>query len=211
PFLKKTIKMVADGGKIRDYNDKPIITPTGGEMAGMVLGVNPKRLRDFDDAQRIASQAKKMEDEQTKRKNSELADYATQGRFDVVNQFLLEQKKKDPAFDLRQRAQTIANQAVEISLPRDLRRGAAGEEYAKALRMMHYKPSAEMPTEMDRKQLQLQFLMQMGVRPDAGSYRTSVNKAALMDSLREQTPDASRYELQRMAERLQKRMPATGS
>jgi len=207
PFLKKTIKMVADGGKIRDYNDKPIITPTGGEMAGMVLGFNPKRLRDFNDSQRISSQAKKMEDEQTKRKNGELADNMANGRFDVVNQFLLEQKKKDPAFDLRKRAQTIVDQTTEIVLPRDLRRGGAGEEYAKALRIMHYKPSAEMPTEMERQQLKMRLLMNLGVRPDPASSRTSVNKAVLMDSLREQNPDASRYELQRMAERLQRRMP----
>jgi hypothetical protein len=85
----------------------------------MVLGFQPKRLRDFNDQQRIASQAKKMQDEQTKRTNSDLADNMTKGRFDVVNQFLLEQKKKDPMFDIRKRVQTLADQAVELTVTRD--------------------------------------------------------------------------------------------
>ena len=57
PVAKKFANLVADGFKVRDYNGKPVLDPTGGEVVGMALGFQPKRLSDWNKTQRIAISA----------------------------------------------------------------------------------------------------------------------------------------------------------
>ena len=63
PVAKKFANLAADGFKVRDYNGKPVLDPTGGEIAGMALGFQPKRLSDWNKTQRIALSAERMEDQ----------------------------------------------------------------------------------------------------------------------------------------------------
>jgi hypothetical protein len=209
PFLKKAARWVLNDSKVRDYNNKPLMDPTAGEQLGIALGFQPTRLRKFNDAQRVAKAAKAQEDAARKQETAKYGDLVAKGKYNEVNQWMLEQKRKDPLFDIPKRAQTIANQAVELTFPRDLRRETGGEEYAQALRIMGYKPTAQMVPETQRKQVYAQHLMNMGVRPDPASFNRTMRKASVEDELRAQYPEASRYEIRRMAERLQRSMPVT--
>jgi hypothetical protein len=207
PFLKKAARWVLNDSKVRDYNNKPLMDPTAGEQLGIALGFQPTRLRKFNDAQRVAKAAKTQEDAARKQEVAKYGELVKEGKYAEVNQWMLEQKRKDPLFDIRKKAQTIANQAVELTFPRDLRRETGGEEYAQALRIMGYKPTAQMVPETQRKQAYAQHLMNMGVRPDPASFSRTMRKASTEDELRAQYPEASRYEIRRMAERLERNMP----
>lgn len=200
PAAKKFVNLASDGFKIRDYNNKPVFDPTGGEVVGMALGFQPKRLSDWNAAQRVALSAEKMEDEREKTFRQDIANQMLKGRMDVVRQTLRQRVHDDPEFDWEKAAKSAAKAAVELQFPRDLRReGSGSEEYAKVLRL--YNLDATLPSETARKQFEAKMLGNFGLRIDSRSIR----KAQEMDALRAQNPRMTRYELQRMVEASEKR------
>ena len=195
PVAKKFANLMADGFKVRDYNGKPVLDPTGGEIAGMVLGFQPKRLADWNKTQRIALSAERMEDQRKRMLSQDLANQALKGKFGDIKQILREKVQEDPEFDWVAAARSAARAAVELQFPRDLRReGSGSEEYAKVLRMMNLNPA--LPSEVARKQFEMRVLQGMGVPID----RKSLRKAQEMDAMRMQNPKMTRYELNRRAD-----------
>ena len=195
PVAKKFANLAADGFKVRDYNGKPVLDPTGGEIAGMVLGFQPTRLSDWNKTQRIALSAERMEDQRKRMFSQDLANQALKGRFGDIKQTLREKVQENPEFDWVSAARSAARAAVELQFPRDLRReGSGSEEYAKVLRMMNLDPA--LPSETARKQFEMRVLQGMGVPID----RKSLRKAQEMDAMRMQNPKMTRYELNRRAD-----------
>ena len=195
PVAKKFANLAADGFKVRDYNGKPVLDPTGGEVVGMALGFQPKRLSDWNKTQRIALGAERMEDQRKRMFSQDLANQALKGKFGDIKQILKEKVQENPEFDWVAAAQSAARAAVELQFPRDLRReGSGSEEYAKVLRMMNLNPA--LPSEVARKQFEMRVLQGMGVPID----RKSLRKAQEMDAMRMQNPKMTRYELNRRAD-----------
>ena len=195
PVAKKFANLAADGFKVRDYNGKPVLDPTGGEVAGMVLGFQPKRLSDWNKTQRIALSAERMEDQRKKMFSQDLANQALKGKFGDIRQVLKEKVAEDPNYDWVSAARSAARAAVELQFPRDLRReGSGSEEYAKVLRMMNLDPA--LPSETARKQFEMRVLQGIGVPIDPRSLR----RAQEMDAMRMQNPKLTRYELNRLAD-----------
>jgi hypothetical protein len=200
PVAKKFANLAADGFKVRDYNDKPVLDPTGGEIAGMVLGFQPKRLSDWNKTQRMALSAERMEDKRKKMFAQDLANQALKGRYGDIKQVLREKVAEDPNYDWVSAARSAARAAVELQFPRDLRReGSGSEEYAKVLRLMNLDPA--LPSETARKQFEMRVLQGIGVPID----RRSLRKAQKMDALRMQNPKLTRYELSRLVDARERR------
>ena len=198
PFVKKITNFALDGFRVRDYNDKPMFDATGGEVAGMLLGFQPTRVSQENVANRLASNAQKIENEQRKKYYSGQADYVLKGNFGPVRQSLMDQvrdKKILTNAQLRDAASAITDAAVEMQFPRDLRRGGGrSEEYARTLRLFNLGPS--LPTEEARLQFKARAMQELGFPVK----RQDVEKAQYMDRLRMQNPHATRYELSRQAE-----------
>ena len=180
---------------MRDYNGKPVLDPTGGEVVGMALGFQPKRLSDWNKTQRIALSAEKMEDQRKKMFTQDLANQALKGKFGDIKQVLREKVAEDLNYDWVSAARSAARAAVELQFPRDLRReGSGSEEYAKVLRMMNLDPA--LPSETARKQFEMRVLQGIGVPID----RRSLRKVQEMDAMRMQNPKLTRYELNRLVD-----------
>ena len=181
---------------IRDYNDKPVMDPTGGEVVGMALGFQPTRLTEWNRNQRIALASEKMEGERKKVFTQDLANHLLKGEFGNVKQALLEKfQKEKETFDWESSARSAARAATELQFPRDLRReGSGSKEYARALRIMGLDPS--LPSEVARKQYEMRLLQGLGIRTDPRSMR----RAMEMDALRMQNPKLTRTELNRITD-----------
>jgi hypothetical protein len=200
PVAKKFVGLAADGFKVRDYNDRPVLDPTGGEMVGMALGFQPSRLTEWNTMQRVALGAEKMEAQRKKMFTQDLANQALEGKFGDIRQTLRQKVQEDPNFKWEDAARSAARAAVELQFPRDLRReGSGSEEYAKTLRMFNM--NVDLPTEMQRKQFEAQVLQNLGLRPDVRSLR----RAQTVDALRAQNPRMTRYELNRLADARERR------
>jgi hypothetical protein len=200
PVAKKFVGLAADGFKVRDYNDRPVLDPTGGEMVGMALGFQPSRLTEWNTMQRVALGAEKMEAQRKKMFTQDLANQALEGKFGDIRQTLRQKVQEDPNFKWEDAARSAARAAVELQFPRDLRReGSGSEQYAKTLRMFNM--NMDLPTEMQRKQFEAQVLQNLGLRPDA----RSLKRAQTVDALRAQNPRMTRYELNRLADARERR------
>jgi hypothetical protein len=211
PVAKKFVGLAADGFKVRDYNDRPVLDPTGGEMVGMALGFQPSRLTEWNTMQRVALGAEKMEAQRNKMFTQGLANQALEGKFGDIKQALRQKVQEDPNFKWEDAARSAARAAVELQFPRDLRReGSGSEQYAKTLRMFNM--NVNLPTEMQRKQFEAQVLQGLGVRMD----QRSLKRAQTVDALRAQNPRLTRYELNRLADASERRqglvpVPAVGA
>ena len=204
PVAKKFVGLAADGFKVRDYNDRPVLDPTGGEMVGMALGFQPSRLTEWNTMQRVALGAEKMEAQRKKMFTQGLANQALEGKFGDIRQTLRQKMQEEPNFDAEAAARSAARAAVELQFPRDLRReGSGSEQYAKTLRMFNM--NVNLPTEMQRKQFEARVLQGLGVRMD----QRSLKRAQTMDALRAQNPRLTRYELNRLADASERRQGLT--
>src|SRR5580765_2747840 len=200
PVAKKFVGLAADGFKVRDYNDRPVLDPTGGEMVGMALGFQPSRLTEWNTMQRVALGAEKVEAQRNKMFTQGLANQALEGKFGDIRQTLRQKVQEDPNFKWEDAARSAARAAVELQFPRDLRReGSGSEQYAKTLRMFNM--NVNLPTEMQRKQFEAQVLQNLGLRPD----QRSLKRAQSVDALRAQNPRLTRYELNRLADAADRR------
>jgi hypothetical protein len=167
---------------------------------GVALGFTPKRVADISAANRQATQAEKVTTAQDKAFSERLVSEVEKGNFGNIQQTLNERARQDPKFDPMAAARTVARASVEMHFPKDLRRD---RKASNILRL--YNIPESLPNEMARKQYEMAVLQHLGVpmRP------RDLQKAALMDQLRAQNPDATRLELQRAAERILKPRSAT--
>ncbi len=200
PAFRKMAELIASEVKhgnvsVRDYRGRPVLNDlTLGETAGMVAGFNPKRLTDFNAAQRMAKQSEDVDNVRKARFRQQMAEEVVQGNFGNVVGQLRSMTEADNTFDWRNEVRQIAAAAESQVFPRDLRRESNGRERAKLLKLWNLSPT--MPTEEARVAFRQKVERQFGLQPQ----QTSVREARLMDALRVQNPDATRSELRRMVQ-----------
>lgn len=198
--LKKISTYLRSGGQVLDYRDRPLFQPTAGEVAGIALGFQPKRLTDINAASRMADQAQENITRQQGQFHQELAGEVLKGNFGTVQQTLRSKIQEDKNYDAYAAIRAIAKSAEELTFPRDLRSEGtvrAGGVREKLLRTFNL--PASQPTEVQRAQFRLQIQQRLGL---VAERPTDLRQAQLVDQLRQSNPDASRAELRRQASRL---------
>ena len=195
PGIKKFVDLAANGFQARDYNGKPIGDVTPGETIGVALGFTPKRVADYNAANRQAAQAQKVQTAQEKKFNESLVAEVEKGNFGTIQQVLNERARTDPKFDPQAAARTIAKAAVEMQFPKDLRR-----QYKQSNILKTFNIPASMPNEVARAQYEMQVLQHLGVP----MRKRDLQMATIMDTLRAKYPEATRWELQKEAEKILK-------
>lgn len=202
-FTPSAFKKMADywggEGKLKDYRDREVLNPTPGETLGLHLGFNPKRLSDFNAASRMSELAETNSRREEGEFRMQMAETLSAGNFGSVQGMLRERVKQDPTYDLTQAIRGISQAAEELVYPRDLRREGTAAR-SKLLEMWNLPQSDA--SEVERLQFRQKIEAKFGLAPDN---RFSLKRAALMDSLRLQFPDATRSELRRMADSALKR------
>ena len=195
PGIKKFVDLAVAGFRARDYNGKPIADLTPGETVGVALGFTSKRVADINTANRQATQAEKVQTAQDKVFSERLVAEVEKGNFGNIQETLNERARQDPKFDPLAAARTIAKASVDMQFPKDLRRNRKASNILK-----RYNIPESMPTEVARKQYEMVVLQHLGVpmRP------RDLQKAALMDALRLQNPEATTLELRRTVENMMK-------
>jgi hypothetical protein len=196
--LKQIEKMVRSGGQVLDYRNRPIFKPTAGEMAGIALGFQPKRLSDFNAAQRITRQA---QDNITSRENQfhqSNAEQVLSGNFGNVRNAVLQRAAEDKTYDVHNAVRSIARAAEELTFPRDLRsEGPLRGADARSRLLATFNLPQNQPSEMTRLQFRSQVERRLGLVQ--GQSSKDLQRAQLVDELRQRYPAASRAELNRQA------------
>jgi hypothetical protein len=215
PGLRKFTQLLIDDGKLRDYKNRPVLDPTFGEKAGIVLGFQPKRLSDFNAASRIAKQSEDVANRRMGQFHQKLAEDVLKGNFGSVRQTLLAQAQNNKSYNPADGVRAIAKAAEELTFPRDLRREGSLETSqgrTRLLDVLNVKPSSQV-SETERLNFRTQVEQRLGLPS-----RVSMSDAQttnLMDQLRQQYPEATRVELRRLADQLSRRqrpqtlLPAT--
>lgn len=199
PGVRKLFQLVANEGKINDYKDRPLFTPTVGEQAGIALGFQPKRLTDFNTAGRIAEQNKIVSTRREGQFHQQQAEQVLAGNFGTVRQTLLERQLKEKDYNARDAVRSISQSAEELTFPRDLRREgtrSTGAERNRLLSTFNLAPSE--PSEVDRLNFRQGIQQRLGLPPPRGFQE--LRAAQLMDQLRKDNPQATRSELRQMVE-----------
>lgn len=197
PSIKKLADLVSNEGTVKDYRDRPLFEPTGGEKLGMALGFNPTRLSNFNAASRIATQSEKVATQRESQFHEGLANEILRGNFGTVRSKLLQRANEDPSFDPVSSVRSIARAAEELTFPRDLRReGTQSGSTARSRLLSSFNLSPTLPTESARLQFRQSVEQRLGVAPvRSGAFR----EAELMDQLRAIHPEATRLELRQLA------------
>lgn len=190
PAFRRLKDFVFDEGKALDYRDRPIFDMTPGERLGQAIGFQPKRLSDFNAAQRMLQQSEDADSAQKRRFRDKMGEEVLKGNFGTVMGELRQMAAADTKLDVIREVREIAKAAEGQAFPRDLRREARGTEKAKLLRLWNMEPV--MPSEMERVLFRQRIQAQFGLRTvDQGALK----EAQLMDELRAKNPDATRSEL----------------
>lgn len=203
PAVRKLAELIKEDGQVQDYRGRPIFEPTAGEKIGIALGFNPKRLSDFNAADRITEQNRRVETRRAAQFHQSLAEEVLKGNFGTVRAQLLSKAESDKLYNPVDGVRAVAKAAEELQFPRDLRREgtkATSSSRQQLLRMFRLDPSQ--PTETTRLQFRQAVQARLGL-PATSSREQSI--AALMDQGRSQNPTATRAELRRQAESLLRR------
>lgn len=194
--LKKTLDLVGGEGKLKDYRDREILSPTPGEKLGAYLGFNPKRLSDFNAARRMAELNETVENRREGEFRQQLAEEVLKGNFGSVQAALKAKVGTQADYNLEAAVRGIAQTAEELTFPRDLRREGSSPTRSRLLQLWNLDNSQ--PSEVQRLQFRKQIEARFGL---TGVSSRAFQQAQLMDQLRQQNPHASRSELRRLAER----------
>lgn len=206
PFLKKGVELMKEDWGIKDYRERPLFEPTAGEKLGIALGFNPKRLNDFNAAQRIADQQRLVSTRRDAQFHQSLAEEITRGNFGSVRAKLLERAQSDKDYDPVEGVRSVARAAEELTYPRDLRReGTSRTSSARSRLLSAFRLDPADVGEANRLAFRQQVMTRLGL--PATSQR-EVLTAQLMDQFRVQQPSATRAELRRQAELALRRTPA---
>ena len=198
PAFRKMAELIQEDGKILDYKNRPVVDDlTPGEKAGVVMGFQPKRVSDFNAAQRMAKQSEEVDAKRKAQFREQMAEEVLKGNFGTVRSKLTAMSSADPNFNPVVEVRSIAQAAEGQTFPQDLRRSTSGDARSKLLSLWNL--PASQPTEATRLQFRQKVEQQLGVAPTA-SGRAQVT-AQLMDSLRLSNPSLTRAELTQLAQR----------
>jgi hypothetical protein len=203
--LKKPVQTVASGGTVKDYRDRPLFQPTVGESVGLALGFQPKRLSDYNAAARIAEQSQTVASRRVGQERQALAEEVLKGNFGSVRQTLLAKAQEDKSYNPAEEVRAIARASEELTFPRDLRREGSrstSSERERLLQSFNLPPNST--SEVARLQFRWQIQQRLGL--PAGS-KAELQRAQVIDQLRQQDPNATRSELSRRADLLLRRRP----
>jgi hypothetical protein len=198
PIVGKIVNNIANGDKIRDFTGKPLYDITPGEKVGAFLGFQPTRLTQWNTARRFATNAEDLRNKEEQRFHTDLANDLLAGNLEPVRMKLIKRQRDNPeSYNSIEGARKVADAAAELQFPRDLRR-EGGPEYGKVLKM--YNIPMQEPSEVARVQFKEDILRRMGVTVK----RSQVKEAVAADNLKAQHPELSRYELQRLSQKMLK-------
>jgi hypothetical protein len=193
------------GQPVEDYRDRPLFTPTPGEVLGQSIGFKSKRLSDTNAADRMLRASEDVAQRKNHQQSTQLAERALAGEFGTVRQTLLARGQSEQGYDPVGGARQVAQAAEALTFPRDLRREGTQQLSSsrnKLLSSFGITPGSV--SEVDRLRFRSQIEARLGV-PKAAGEKSELEQAQLMDQLAVKNPGLSRLELRQLA--LQIRRP----
>jgi hypothetical protein len=176
--IKKITTAIADDGKVRDYQGRPIPggDRTWGELTGQVLGFQPTRLTQTNAFNRMKVQSETEHKRLDSQFNQDLGQNILDGNIGTVIQKLQDRAAGDDKYEVFGGARKAVDAAAEMYFPRDLRRELTKNDAAIA-RLMPV--NTGLVSEVERAAWKDRVLRQIGV-PMKPRDRT---KYAIMDRL----------------------------
>lgn len=205
PAFKKIAELVGEGGQAKDYRGRPILQPTLGETLGLGLGFQPKRLVDYNTADRLAQAGEHLEVVRKGQENQQLAEQTLKGNFGTVRAALQDKVSTDKTYNPASAVRQIAQAAEDQTFPKDLRRegtAATGGSRSQLLGTFNIDPSN--PSEVERLKFRKQIEQRLGLNTSDPS---ELATAQLMDQLRAAQPNATRAELRSQVMQALRRRP----
>ena len=189
---------LTDGGAIRDYQGRPLSSPTLGEQVGQGIGFQPKRLSDQNAASRILAQSTEVVNRQESQERTKMAEEVLKGNFGTVSAQLRARTTSDKDYNPVDAVRAVARAAEELTFPRDLRR--EGSNKSAGIRSSFLSSYSNLPPDSPSEVQRLQF--RQGIEAKLGLRATSgeeLRLAQLMDQLKLAQPGATRSELRAIA------------
>lgn len=204
PAIKKIVQLAAQGGQVQDYRGRPIITPTPGESLGLTLGFQPKRVTDYDTADRLAQQEEHLAVVRTGQENQQMAELALKGQFGTIRSQIQQKLQTDKSSNPADVVRAIARAAEEMSFPKDLRReGSQKDMDSRKQLLSSFSLDPNGISEVDRLKFRQQIQQRLGLM---STDRTELLRAQLMDAMRAKDPTSTRSELGAAATNALRRM-----
>jgi hypothetical protein len=198
PAIKKLTELAMEGGTVKDYRGRPILSPSPGEATGIALGFQPKRLTDYNTADRLAEQSELLAKRRTGQENQQLAELALKGQFGTVRANLEERIRTDKSYNPVDVVRAVARAAEEMTFPKDLRReGSRKDIDSRSKLLSSFSIDQSAGDEVRRLQFRRNIEARLGLNSTS---QRELKVATLMDALRQQDPRATRASLRQAAE-----------
>jgi len=192
PF-KKMIRLIRDGGKVRDQAGRLLFQPTGIEQLGLALGFQPRRLAETREAQRLIRKTEEVDIAQTQRFHRGLVDQLLTGDIPQVQQALLDREQSGIGYSAQAGARRLSELAVDRQLPYDLSRQGRKSTAGERSRLSRIQSDISLPTEVERLLLKGEISQQL--MPGLPAYtRTQLARAQTVDQMMSQNPLLSKQE-----------------
>ena len=201
PILKRQLDLFSSGGKVHDYNGKPILDqPTPGQKVGLFLGLQPTEASELSKANRAENRLKAQHIDEDHIFSQEQAQYLIEkadfgGIRKAVKAKMVEKQEAGIDYDWEAAMRKIASTAEEQYFVKDFRRDLSSKDKALA---KHFKVPMGEPTEADRSRFKEWALTNLGVQYKP---RDRV-KYELMDQIERENPGVyNKTEKRRLAEK----------
>lgn len=207
PAIKKIVQLAANNGTEQDYRGRPVLSDlTPGEKLGVGLGFQPKRLTDYNVADRLAQQEEHLAVVRQGQETQQLAELALKGQFGTIRSQLQQKLSTDKSYNPADSVRAIARSAEEMTFPKDLRReGSQKDMDSRKQLLSSFSLDPSGISEVDRLKFRQGIQQRLGL---VGLDRTELLRAQLMDTLRVKDPSATRAELSAAATNaLRRRQP----
>lgn len=194
-------------GTVEDSKGRPLaqgVTPW--ESTGQLLGLQPKRVSDFNAAQAMKEKSEMVAAKDRGHFRLEVAEHVVNGDVAAARALLREKAISEPHFDVEAEVRRVAKMAEDMTFPRDLRDSSAAPS-GKILALFNLDMTAPVETQrlMFRKRVEAMF----GLRNPAS--QRELQEAQLIDRLRLQHPLATRSELRLLAQQQLRRFQTVPS
>lgn len=214
PAFKKISQLVADNGvgntlsgnaTARDYRGRAILNDTPGETLGTALGFQPKRLVDYNTADRLAQTSEHLGVVRQGQENQQLAEQALKGNFGTARNAILDKAQADKTYNAASAVRAVAAFAEDQTFPKDLRReGSAQTSGSRTGLLNSFNIDPSNPSEVQRLQFRKQIEQRLGLN---ASDPSELMIATAMDQLRAAQPNATRASLRQQVNDQMRRRP----
>lgn len=203
--IKNLVKLVRDGGDVRDAQGNLMYEPNAAEKFAMAVGFTPAKAAEMREFNNLAKQADQGAADEQNRFYNDAAEQLVNKNYAQVRQMLLERERANPGtFSAAEGLKQVVQKAQDRTMPEDPRRGGSKLNMNDRSQLLGtYGMQGPSPSETQRLMQRTQIEQMFGLH--GGTQRSEIMKAQWVDRLMMENPTLTRAQARAQVDELTRR------